>query len=541
MPQYTEKEKNIVRNECLSAAVKQLTSERTSATLIPVDYMSNVKKFLLKSDNGWDVEYASELTTQTISRWEAFFKTSVGNKNPDELKIAYLCGPNPLNDLKVLSQLGVLPENVWAFENENRNYIDAVESVLVSTYRYIKIIKGDLSNFLSHSPIKFDIVYLDFCGPLPSRSDKQKNLATVTSLFHNHALNSPGIIITNFALPDGEQDEEGHLAIGNLVANYLYPKDFLEYSEDNKHWMTEGPIANGFDTGEEWEKVVLEDIDNYYGQFITRLITDMGSVIIPYHKLSQNRSYLKMFFNSIFDEMNLNKKSKSLLCEIHKMKNWVKDEDGDFSGGDIYSETGMYSIVHAFEMLKDNEDDSAEFRKLKSTFFNQLSYEEGRDTFIQNIDMMYFLAGENFKKEEFLSASLKKIEKNWHPFEKYLFCDVFMFHQLKELLIGQLIVPYHVNIDKTLRWSYKAKETRMFTDMFVFDECRYLYDWMPTMDMLENNLADLDIQLSFRFILDGISKHSRWYNTEFFSGTAIISQDQKGFEAKNLKPRQFIN
>ncbi len=77
----------------------------------------------------------------------------------------------------------------------------------------------------------------------------------------------------------------------------------------------------------------------------------------------------------------------------------------------------------------------------------------------------------------------------------------------------------------------------MYLDMIVLDECRYLYDWMPSIDMLLDGFSDIERQLSYRFALDGISKHSRWYNTEYFSGTAIIDQDKKPFEAKTLKTR----
>lgn len=37
--------------------------------------------------------------------------------------------------------------------------------------------------------------------------------------------------------------------------------------------------------------------------------------------------------------------------------------------------------------------------------------------------------------------------------------------------------------------------------------------------------------------LDGVSKHRRWYNSEFFFGTAVIDQFTNPFEAKILHPR----
>ncbi|MCD6184208.1 MAG: hypothetical protein J7K84_00230 [Deltaproteobacteria bacterium] len=38
-------------------------------------------------------------------------------KKPENLKVAYLSGPNPENDLRVFCEAGILPENIWAFES----------------------------------------------------------------------------------------------------------------------------------------------------------------------------------------------------------------------------------------------------------------------------------------------------------------------------------------------------------------------------------------------------------------------------------------
>jgi len=113
----------------------------------------------------------------------------------------------------------------------------------------------------------------------------------------------------------------------------------------------------------------------------------------------------------------------------------------------------------------------------------------------------------------------------------YQFCDVFLFHQILEFLVLQLAVPYHVNISATSRWSYIAKDTRMFLDMFVFDECRYLYDWMPTVDNFLHSINNIERRLIFRFALDGINRHTRWYFKEYFAGTACVEKFWKsGFE-----------
>jgi hypothetical protein len=61
------------------------------------------------------------------------------------------------------------------------------------------------------------------------------------------------------------------------------------------------------------------------------------------------------------------------------------------------------------------------------------------------------------------------------------------------------------------------------------------------MDMIANGFENKERQLAYRFALDGVSKHSRYYNSEYFFGTAIIGDSQKGFEAKTLSIRESIS
>jgi hypothetical protein len=64
-----------------------------------------------------------------------------------------------------------------------------------------------------------------------------------------------------------------------------------------------------------------------------------------------------------------------------------------------------------------------------------------------------------------------------------------------------------------------------------------MYDWMPTMDMLEQNLQNIEQELSFRYIADALGKHNRWYQEEVFSGMAVIDMDQQGFNVKAFEER----
>ncbi|HGB8697923.1 TPA: class I SAM-dependent methyltransferase, partial [Salmonella enterica subsp. enterica serovar Enteritidis] len=99
-----------------------------------------------------------------------------------------------------------------------------------------------------------DLIYLDFCGPLPSKKAGQKTLKAITSILKYHALSPLGVMITNVSLPSKEQNANEHKNIVNLVASYLYPKSTLE--SNNPEWnCTDGAISEGYSL-DEWHKKV---------------------------------------------------------------------------------------------------------------------------------------------------------------------------------------------------------------------------------------------------------------------------------------------
>lgn len=316
----------------------------------------------------------------------------------------------------------------------------------------------------------------------------------------------------------------------------MYPKSFLESSQSNSGF-TEGPIAHGYEI-DDWLLEVESNIEAYYGQFITRLIIDHSSVISPYDRFPQNSIFKKFF------EIGNN---TELLKAVSKLFHFSHNG----SGGDVIADSGMYPILWSFASLdrRLNSQDvnypdwiynDEEYSKYSDSFLRQLNTDSNGRRLVENISKLSFLLSESDACGKYLSQSLQDIASQ-HSFSKYYqFCDLLLFHQIKELLFRQVAVPYHVNIEKTKRWKYKAKSTMMFMDMLVVDECRYVYDWMPTADMLRNGIDNIERQLSYRFALDGLSKHKRWYNTEYFVGTAVVDQFTKPFEAKVLEPRITI-
>jgi hypothetical protein len=214
---YQENEKKLARRELFEAAINALCSQRSKSTLASRDHMRRVRDKLI-SRRGSDQLVAENLSDVTINRWEEFYDSIIQSKNPQNLKVAYLSGPNPENDLRELTKHGVLPENIWAFESDAKTYNDAVISALSSEFPFIKLIKAGIGDFFQASPQKFDLIYLDFCGPLPSKNKKNKTLKTISNILSYHSLNSPGALITNVCLPTNEQDPDTRNLLSKLVA-----------------------------------------------------------------------------------------------------------------------------------------------------------------------------------------------------------------------------------------------------------------------------------------------------------------------------------
>ena len=263
---YNQEQKHTVREETLEAAIKALTDKKKPATLIDKGYVRRVRDFLMEKGSSKDKDFASRLSEEALENWEKYFELNNRTKDVGELKVAYFSGPNPENDIRVLNKHGILPENVWAFESENKTYNTAVIAALESEFPYIKIHKGKIQNFLEYSPIKFDILYLDFCGRITSSA----TLPVVTDLFRRQALSSPGAIITNFAYPHQELNPERWLNTIKLGVNYLYPKRFTESFEGLGGDWSETPCVFGY-TPEDLLAIGKENPFNIYSQFITRV------------------------------------------------------------------------------------------------------------------------------------------------------------------------------------------------------------------------------------------------------------------------------
>lgn len=293
---YTESEKVKARNEALSFAISTLTTNRSKSSVARKSYVRDIKDHLFKKGTDYDREISSLLSESEILRWEAFYQSVIKTKNASELRIAYLSEPNLENDIEILVENGVLPENIWAFESDNKTYTNAIISALESSrFPFVKIYKGKIENYLKILPFKFDIIYLDFCSTIAS----DKTLSVIRDIFYYQKLETLGVLITNFTFPNKENsknlDYRDNLNL--LAAKYLYSKPFTELHENLGGGFTETPSCHGIDW-EDFVQIVKQEEQTFYSQLITRILFDLPSVIIPYQRLATNESLINLFFKN---------------------------------------------------------------------------------------------------------------------------------------------------------------------------------------------------------------------------------------------------
>ena len=77
------------------------------------------------------------------------------------------------------------------------------------------------------------------------------------------------------------------------------------------------------------------------------------------------------------------------------------------------------------------------------------------------------------------------------------------------LLYGQMAYPSFPVVNKLLRLSYTAKKRQMFSDVFIFDKCRYVYEQFPTVYTSVFSFYEVHQQMVFRMVVDGMRKHLR--------------------------------
>lgn len=493
---YNQPEKIIVRHNIISKAVKILTQEREYAACVSRDYVRKIyDNFVNTRDDSLNKKAAEEIDKEYIISWENLHDTYVSRKGVKDLTVCYLCGPESNNDFKELIDMGVLPQNIWAFESKNNVYNQALSFYEEGEYPQPRIIKQNIDTYFKMTPKQFDIVYIDACGSVPSA---QHALRTITTLCQYSRLNSPGVIITNFSSPDIENEPMQVHEWVEIIANYLY---FKKYPTDNFK-MKDGKILS-----EKYDKL-RNEIKNkfglYYGEFISALLRDIPSIIVPLQRINDNP-----YFQQFIVDKNLN----------YINQEWINMASGN-------------SLARFFFFCDES------YSKIKGSKLELLLGEMGDiESIVQGFKFIVGLRnGVNEVKND-IKAIHDYFEDNSNI---YQFLDKPHSNLVFDAIVNQIIYPLHFNPEKNFRYEYKAKTRDMYTDVSVYDECRYIYEWLPAIHQVKSMFENISWQYVFRFSIDGLIRTRINFNNEFFYQGSVVQHDTGKFEKSKLQERKNL-
>lgn len=586
---YSQPTKQAARKAAISHAVELLTVRREDCTIAPDNYINKVIKKLKSS--GPDSSYsraANKCKSEDVLSWRKFRSSTIGMRKPEELTVAYLAGPEPINDIAILTELGVRPENIWAFELDEGVFASALTTLKCSPLRGVKLMNTNIEDYFVASPRRFDIIYYDACAPLPSH--EQKTARILSNIFKHSALAPLGVLITNFSKPDID-DETACNNYTNLIANYLYPKSFLDSPEDSS--TSDSAEAEGY-----WIPSMLDDIDPeehddyypphknfvdivrrnfdaYYGSFITRHIADIAAIIAP--SVRGVNSSLSSELVSCVDAANQrgqsmitpqNELGEEILNELAKISSRLPEFGSSYTDAEEADHTEVEQELNAFQEKYFPEctgGEALECSYLHSILYtlalcnlapsrarsktnpgfkfydrwaSQLTGSTEKKSAIDAISVFYALRHDDAHWPE----SLKDLKRFDYDRKMPFLCDVATDELSFYPPFAQVSYPAHNKVSETKRYQYVAegKTTSMFLDVLPFDECRYIYDWLSTAPLISEDWSDTSRQLVFRFALDAIVKNKYYYQDDYFYGCNVVSTDGSNFEPPQYEKRKKI-
>lgn len=499
---YTQDIKNKARSMMLKHAVRSLTIDRSFSSCVDNYYVRNIHGYFLSLAEGHDYDEGCKIDLDYIIEWERQWTVQNGSRKAEELTVCYLSGPEPKNDFNELISLGILPQNIWAFEINRGIYTQAIDSFGTSSFKQPKIVKMSIEKFFEFTPKKFDIVYIDACGALIS--DKHA-LRCISTLFKYHRLNSPGILLTNFAEIEPANVSERSIYVDIMSKYFLLKQNPDAYlTRDKKIYFKQ--------IDESKIKQLYDNFDNYYGELITSLICDIASVTVPNIRFA-NSKYCSEFIDVLPQISTLPN-----IMDVNTAKN-----------------NSVYKFFLCNKIFEDSNSTDVGISKI-----NKLATEMTGIT-PQSIDLLSSMRIiQNIKNGDNIRGDIKKLFEYFDSGSMYQFLDKPSKNLFLDLTINQFSYPMHYVSHSAKRISYKAKETKMFMDAMIFDECRYIYEWLPAIHQIKNAFQNLSWQYVFRFAVDGLVKQRLNYNNEFFFQGSVISKKIDGFKEKYISDRKYI-
>lgn len=534
MHTYHQDIKKEARKRLVEHAIQSLTIERKGAFLVSKEHFTKITDhfnyLLTRCIGSKNFDFINTYNWQFWggkASWFELYESKCKPKLPSELKVLYLSGPEPYNDIEILCDNGIKLENIWAIESDKKIYEQALQS-LIDARIHIKIHRGSLAEFFELTNHEFDIIYYDACTPIIS--PQQSPLEIIKQIFLNRRLTELSALITNFAEPGNNYNW------GEILATWFATKEFEELpDEEDQYGLNSLEKSSDIQT---YGKFINRHLGSYYDKFLTHFIPTIGSEIVPMWQFSSigsiqsnhllNEQGLQVELNEIrnnkiklsIDSLDqiLNQVQHYLLAiDAYPLLNWVRLINENFSKDHIlrrFTESSRKKMtiedaLYVGSLLKRFEEANSGFK----TFIYNICSDRLKDT---------------LSKLDFFDRAMR------------ITCDTPMKNLLIELLIGLYGHPYIAHAGKSLGLKYKAKETWMYSNVFIFDQCRYLYDFLPTLDLWESFFKNFANQTVIRGCIDEIRRQHLFLNSSLFKW-GFIEGIGEGFGCAELSERINLN
>ena len=492
---YQQPTKKFVRERVLTKAIRTLTTDRLRSTVVRTDELEETVEYAAQQFR--NVRFTREINTE-LRLWREGYSSHVGAKKPRDLQVLYLCGPEPLNDLDVLLENGVVPQNVWAVESIREN-LGLAARALAASFPQVRLHPGDLDDLLRVYPGRFDIVYYDACGSL-FRDDV---LNPILTLFKEAKLQPLSVLITNFATVPPKYRTE-YVPVLSSYFRYRYndlPKTFWSA----KHRDPEMCQHDDSDL----QTYVEKSFEPFYSDFITRFINDLARYWIPNCRALALQAVSDNYLIESEVLRKYLKKAQSAPDSASSIEEWLDQV------GDMALSPSSYPILSFYEDLKER----------KPAFAAKIAALEIGGRRIEKLLAPACMLDKVFEGhwQAISRDMLKAIAFSWFDSKQPFSCDSPLPNLIVNSLLGIYGHPYFANCRRGDRLSYTAKRTKMFTDVFVLDQCRYYYDWFPTLLLAPFRFQSRAFQVVARCILDRIGRTDHESSSHPFRGAAVAA------------------
>jgi len=537
------------RRKVFEHAVQCLTTERRQSTCVQPEHIKDLWHQFVeeqKIPERFPPEERKRMD-DVVQKWEDFHDSQIQRRKPSDLKVCYLGQSNPLNDLQLLVQKGVLCRNVWVVAEDFKTKMRIWNSISQTELRNIRLYASDFFSFLRDFKGQFDIIFFDPCASLATKNA----LKLIGHVFYYNNLTSLGAFITVFSFPVHKHTvEHDDLSGVHVLDNESEGKESntkkesessleLAHEDDSFHSFveSEGEGRRAKFVFEHYLRYRVSQFDakflskrndeENYGDYITYQIIDSASLFVPVERMltaTKNTVWKEIFVNKgdFLKEIllpNLEKLAQAketgksleeksqVPGEVSTLKTVQEETDGESYLQEIHAdEESHLQDIHAVLKSADRPNSLCKtwvdeiFPDWKTSRLNE------HDISLLPLTPLMFSSHEYIK--DYFNSDFK--EKCLDPLEHSKSgslhgpCTECL---VANLIYGQLANPSFPVVNKLLRLRYTSKGNEVFSDVFIFDKCEYVYDPFPTVEDACYSISEPLLQMAYRMALDVLKEH----------------------------------